>query len=72
VVLYIGIAAGWSVLAFVAFAICRVASLTEDVRSLELAEWIAGGGPRGSAQPVTDEAAAASLPGRRRASGATG
>ena len=71
-VLYIGIAAGWFLLAFIAFAICRVASRTEDVHSLELAEWIAGGGPRASAQPVAEEPEAASVPDRRRASGATG
>jgi hypothetical protein len=72
VVLYIGIAAGWCLLAFVAFAICRVASRTEDAQSRELAEWIAGGGPRGSEQPVADDAAAPALPDRRRASGAAG
>jgi hypothetical protein len=72
VVLYIGIAAGWCLLAFVAFAICRVAARTEDAHSRELAEWIAGGGPHASDQPVADDATAPALPDRRRASGATG
>jgi hypothetical protein len=72
VVLYIGIAAGWCLPAFVAFAICRIASRTEDAHSRELAEWIAGGGPRGSDQSVADDAAAPALRDRRRASRATG
>jgi hypothetical protein len=71
-VLYIGIAAGWCLLAFVAFAICRVASLTEDAHSRELADWIAGGGSRGSEQPIADDAAAPPLPDRIKASRATG
>jgi hypothetical protein len=69
--LYIGIAAGWFLLAFVAFAICRVSSLTEDAHSHELADWIAAGGPGGSEQPVADDTEPA-LPDRRRASSASG
>jgi hypothetical protein len=72
VVLYIGIAAAWCLAAFVAFAICRVSSLTEDAQSRELADWIAAGGPSASEEPVADDAAARSLPDRRRASSASG
>ncbi|HEY2180158.1 MAG TPA: hypothetical protein VGH09_00630 [Solirubrobacteraceae bacterium] len=71
-VLYIGIAAGWFLLAFVALAICRVASLTEDAQSRELADWIAAGAPSASEEPVAEDAAAPSLPDRRRASSASG
>jgi hypothetical protein len=72
VVLYIGIAAGWCLSAFVAFAICRVSSRTEDAQSRELAEWIAAGGPGAGEEAVRDDATAPSLPTRRRASSASG
>jgi hypothetical protein len=72
VVLYIGIAAAWCLLAFVAFAICRVASVTEDAHSRELADWIAAGGPGLGGQPADDDADAPALPGQIRASRATG
>jgi hypothetical protein len=72
VVLYIGIAVGWCLLAFVAFAICRAASLTEDAQTRELADWIASGGPRGDGRPITDDDAAPALADQTRASRATG
>jgi hypothetical protein len=72
IALYIGIAGAWCLSGFVAFAICRVSSITEDAQSGELADWIAAGGPSASEEPVAEHAAAPSLPDRRRASSASG
>ena len=70
--LYIAIAAVWCLLAFAAFAICRLAGLSDDAHTLELAEWVARGGWRSREQARADIGVERLFEGRGEARRATG
>jgi hypothetical protein len=71
-VLFIVIAAGWCLLAFIGVAICRMAALSDDAHSLELADWVAAGGLLAREQPTADDPAELHLQRRGRAKRAIG